>query len=335
MPSRRSDIPTYSELLDRTDAPPGSSWGVFGADDQLGTLNFLTEETAAHAARLVRAGRTYNLDYPLNTFVPSLSGTRPASEHSIFANGPNHRDDWLDSFYLQSTTQIDGWRHMRDPIYGFYGGVQDDLVVVDGPDLGIQLAAEKGIFARGVLVDLPRYFESIGRAYDPMGVMFIGPEDLDAALAFHGVRWETGDVLVLRTGWSSQYLGMTKEQQAEHRKNMVSPGLDQSREILAYLWDNQISMAVSDNIGVEAIPVRPDSVFFDANEPKPNSGMSHNGMLHRPVIALLGLLLGECWNLDDLADACAADGRYEFLLTAKPLDLIGAVGSPANAMAVK
>lgn len=70
-------------------------------------------------------------------------------------------------------------------------------------------------------------------------------------------------------------------------------------------------------------------------EEVPARGPSHNGMLHRPLIALLGLLLGECWKLDELAAACAADGRYEFLLTAKPLNLIGGVGSPANAMAVK
>src|SRR5437588_1465781 len=98
-------VPTYAELRRRTDAPPGSSWHLFGPDDQLGTLNFLTPETAVEAAALVRRGTVVNLDYPLNTFVPSLAGTRPATEHHIFSNNPNHRDDWVDSFYLQSTSQ--------------------------------------------------------------------------------------------------------------------------------------------------------------------------------------------------------------------------------------
>jgi hypothetical protein len=80
----------------------------------------------------------------------------------------------------------------------------------------------------------------------------------------------------------------------------------------------------SDNAGVEAYPV-------DPGEETPERGPSHNGMLHRPLIALLG----ECWKLEELAAACAADGRYEFLRTAKPLNLIGGVGSPANALAVK
>jgi hypothetical protein len=58
-------------------------------------------------------------------------------------------------------------------------------------------------------------------------------------------------------------------------------------------------------------------------------------MMHRPLIALLGMIIGELWKLDELAEDCAADGVYEFLLTAKPLNLKGGVGSPPNALAVK
>jgi hypothetical protein len=58
-------------------------------------------------------------------------------------------------------------------------------------------------------------------------------------------------------------------------------------------------------------------------------------MLHWPLIALLGMHLGELWRLDELADECAADGRYEFMLVAKPLNLLGGFGSPANAVAIR
>ena len=71
----------------------------------------------------------------------------------MFANNPNHRDDWLDSFYLQSTSQVDGLRHIRHPQHGFYGGVPDEAIDVGPPELGIQLLAEKGIAGRGVLLD--------------------------------------------------------------------------------------------------------------------------------------------------------------------------------------
>ena len=43
-------VPTYAELRERTDAPAGSSWGVFGEADHLGTLNFLTPERVRAAA---------------------------------------------------------------------------------------------------------------------------------------------------------------------------------------------------------------------------------------------------------------------------------------------
>jgi hypothetical protein len=45
--------------------------------------------------------------------------------------------------------------------------------------------------------------------------------------------------------------------------------------------------------------------------------------------------IGELWDLDHLADACAADERYECLLTVSPLPLVGGVGSPANAIALR
>jgi kynurenine formamidase len=224
---------------------------------------------------------------------------------------------------------------MRHPQHGFYGGVKDEVIAVGRPELGIQLVAEKGIVGRGVLIDLPRYFSAAGRDYDITTNQMIWPSDLDAALAAEGVALESGDILLLRTGWSGYYLGLSRQEQERFRRSVHAPGLGQSPEMVGYLWDHQVAMVASDNAGVEAHPVSPDSGFVIPGEEIPERGPSHNGMLHRPLIALLGLLLGECWKLDELAEACAADGKYEFLLTAKPLNLIGGVGSPANALAVK
>jgi len=333
-PGQRRRVPSFQELLDRQDAPPGSAWGVFGEGDQLGALNFITPEVTRAATSLVREGRVINLDYPLNTFVPSIAGTRPATEHHIFANNPNHRDDWIDSFYLQSTSQIDGLRHIRHPEYGFYGGVPDEAVTEDGPDLGIQLIAEKGIVTRGVLVDIPGYFAKVGGEYTPGARFAIRREHIDGALRLQGAAFQPGDVLVLNTGWAELYLSRDAEGRREQYR-AGSPGLHQSTAMLEYLWDNGISMVVSDNPGVEMFPVDPDSGFVYPDEPAPERGPVHNGMMHRPMLALLGLNLGECWKLDELTAACREDGRYAFLLTAKPLNLRGGVGSPPNAMAVK
>jgi kynurenine formamidase len=327
-----SSTPRYEELKRRTGAPPGSSWGVFGPDDQLGTLNFLTPRTALDGAALVKRGRVFNLDYPLNTFVPSLAGTRPPTEHHIFANNPNHRDDWVDSFYLQSTSQVDGLRHIRHPRHGFYGGVADDDITVGKPALGIQLLAEKGIVGRGVLLDVVRYFDDIGDPLTQGRPRGITPSELDGMARHFGVEIRSGDILLLHTGFAEHWLSATPEQRAARTG---SPGLHQSEEMLAWLWDHQIAVAAADNGGLEAFPVDPDSGWVDPDEPPPPRGPSHNGMMHRPLIALLGMIIGELWRLSELAEDCATDGVYEFLLTAKPLNLEGGVGSPPNALAVK
>ena len=57
--------------------------------------------------------------------------------------------------------------------------------------------------------------------------------------------------------------------------------------------------------------------------------------MHHDLIALLGFVLGELFALDELADDCAADGVYEFMVTSKVLNLVGGVGSPPNAVAIK
>ncbi|GAA3552248.1 cyclase family protein [Amycolatopsis ultiminotia] len=325
-------VPRYEELLRRTDAPPGSSWYLFGPDDQLGTLNFLTPATARDGAALVRRGRAFNLDYPLNTFVPSLAGTRPPTEHHIFSNNSNHRDDWLDSFYLQSTSQVDGLRHIRHPRHGFYGGVEDAEVAVGMPALGIQLLAEKGLVGRGILFDAVRHFAELGEPLKPDAPRGITPADLDAMAARFGVEVRPGDILLLHTGFAEHWIHATPQRRSARTGG---PGLHQSEEMLAWLWDHRISIAAADNGGLESFPVDPGSGWVDPDEPPPPRGPSHNGMMHRPLIALLGLIIGELWKLDELAEDCAADGVYEFLLTAKPLNLAGGVGSPPNAMAVK
>ena len=57
--------------------------------------------------------------------------------------------------------------------------------------------------------------------------------------------------------------------------------------------------------------------------------------LHIIMIVNAGIHLGEMWDLEALADDCAEDGVYEFLLVAPPLTITGSVGSPVNPQAIK
>lgn len=326
--------PSFEEL--GAAQPPETAWSLFGEGDELGTLNFQTDETRRRASTLIRRGTVFNLDYPLHAFEPFPSGTRPPSQHHLFSNNPWHFDDWVDSFYLQSTTQIDALRHVGNPVVGFYGGHTRDEIREDTATLGIQNYAEAGIVGRGVLLDVERHLAEVGRPIDQTQAYQITVDDLEATAAAQGVRFEDGDVLLFRTGWAEYCRsGMTADDRAAFKTGMRVPGLASTRAIVAWLWDHHFSLVAADNLGVEAFPYTADNDITLPDQAPPERGVDHNGGLHRPLIPQLGFALGEMWNLDALAADCAADGVYEFFLVAKPLNIRGGAGSPANALAIK
>lgn len=329
--ARDRHVPTYDELASAD--PPFSSWDVFGRDDELGTINLLTPGRVASAARLIRTGSRFSLDYPVNAFEPYPTGTRPATQHHVFANNEFHRDDWLDSFYLQSTSQIDALRHIGHPVHGFYNGFAAAQNTEASTRLGIHNWAEAGIAGRGVLLDIPRFFAAERREYDCETTVALDVATLDAIAEFQGVQLHGGDILLLRTGWAESYVAKTRQDRIEFNARNRSPGLAQREEILRWLWDHEVALIASDTPAVEADPVR-DSDFRVPGEREPERGVNHSGMLHRPLIALLGMAMGELWKLDDLAAHCAQYGRYDFFVTCKPLNILGGVGSPPNALAI-
>jgi hypothetical protein len=77
----------------------------------------------------------------------------------------------------------------------------------------------------------------------------------------------------------------------------------------------------TDNFAVEAVPPRlvEDGKAYER--------------LHEHCIFKLGIHLGELWRLDELNAWLEAHGRTRFLLTAAPLNLPGAVGSPVTPIA--
>jgi kynurenine formamidase len=321
-----NSIPTYAGLMSRSDGKPaGSSWGVFGEQDDRGTANFATPERLIEALKSIRRGKTIGLDYPVNAF--ELATGRKPARHTIFAKHEDARDDYLDGFFLQSTSHIDGLRHRRHHDHGFYNGVADGEIDVGTAALGVGKWADTPIAGRGVLVDIDAYHRKSGRTLDFEGGEAITVDLIDRVAAAQGVAFIPGDILLLRTGWARHYLAeATAEQREAHKTSLRSPGLLQSRATLEWLWDNQFSMVASDNIAIEALPVSPESPFRTATD---------GGMMHQDMIALLGLVLGELWDLDRLAADCHAEGTYDCFLTCKPLNLVAGVGSPANAIAIR
>jgi len=316
------EIPAYKDLpiIDKTG--DGHAWDVWGRDDQVGAVNFLTPAQVLVAARLVRKGRVINLNLPLNQPDPSPSHGREPYQHHVYTNRGG-RDDSLDSFYLQYSSQWDSLRHIRYREFGYWGGLQDEEV--DQGKLGIEHWAQHGIVGRGVFIDLPRYMERRGQPFDRHSTLAVDGAMLEAIAADEGVAFQPGDILLLRTGWLAWYLNLDRAAKAQLQGSLhpgegglTCPGLDAHRETAAWVWDHQIAALAADNPALEALPV-------DATV----------GFQHRRLIPLLGIAIGEFWFLEELAAECAADGQYDFMLVAAPLNLPGGVGSPANAYAIK
>jgi kynurenine formamidase len=318
------ELPRYDELPVFEKTGERYAWGAFGPDDQLGTVNLLTPERVLAAARLVRTGRVINLSLPLDTPSTLYDGeTRSGYKHRMTTNRGG-RDDMLDNFAMQGSTQWDGLRHVRYREFGYWGGLQDEDV--DGRGLlGIEHWARHGIVGRGVLIDAVRHYERLGRPLDATVRTPIGPADIEACAAAQGVALAEGDILLLRTGWLRWYQSLTPAEQEGLRGRLNPgeggldmPGLDPSAATAAWLWDRRVAAIAADNPALEALRV--DAAV---------------GFQHRRLIALQGMAIGELWDLEALAADCAADGVYEFMLVSAPLYVPGAVGSPANAYAIK
>jgi kynurenine formamidase len=276
------------------------------------------------ASRLVRKGKVINLSLPLDFPTTLYHGeTRSGYKHRMTVNRGG-RDDLVDNFAMQGSTQWDGLRHVRYREFGYWGGREDEDVDSKGL-LGIERWADHGIVGRGVLLDAARYFEQLGQPLDPNQRTCITGPQLEAIASKQGVSIEEGDIILLRTGWLSWFKTLTIDEQEKLRgrlnpgeDGLDMPGLDPATETAAWLWDKRIAAISADNPALEALRVHADV-----------------GFQHRRLIALQGMAIGELWELDPLAEDCAADNVYEFMLVSAPLNIPGAVGSPANAYAIK
>jgi len=320
-----NNLPSYDQLPVKEGAPQGSAWGLFGDDDQLGTINLLTPERVMEAARLVRKGAVFPLNLRIDQPNPPMFGRRAPEHHLLEIGGGIARDDYLDNFWPQASSQWDALRHVRHPQDGFYNGVKNEEVsLAEGSKLGIEHFARRGIVGRGVLLDLERHLRQQGTPLDPQSSTMIRKGTLDACAAAQGVEIEAGDILILRTGWLRWYL---EEATPEERQKISgvpaagafrAPGIGPADEIAEYLWNLHVAAVAADNPGVEPTPPHPGA-----------------GFMHFRLIPHLGIPMGELWYLEEMAADCAQDGIYEFMFTSAPLNVPGGAGSPPNALAIK
>ncbi|WP_461186708.1 cyclase family protein [Arthrobacter sp. Z4-13] len=318
--------PTFAELQNREGELAGTSWHLF-EDPRRGTPSFITPEDILRARNSIKTGMVHGLDYPADAFDPGMSLKRGAPRHTIYSSHPAHRDDYLDGYYLQGSSQIDGLRHRRADDVGFYNGTPDELIREGTPDLGIQEWAENPIAGRGVLVDLDGYRSRQGNPIDHAAGEPLSLDLVKEALEEQSATLLPGDILMIHTGWCEWFQALTPEEKQRMRDSRRATGIAQSTEFVAWVWDNQLSVIAADNFALECLPVVPGSPFLQ-------SAPNDHGMMHQQLLAKLGMPLGELWKLGPLARHMRATGRWDAFLSIKPLAITGATGSPANATAI-
>jgi kynurenine formamidase len=180
--------------------------------------------------------------------------------------------------------------------------------------LGIEILAEHGVQGRGVMIDLHHHFGRKHHAVTYEELMKLMDED--------EVEVEKGDMVCIYTGFADLLLEMRKKPDAK-LLHQTCTGLDgRDERLLQWISDSGLAVLVSDNYAVEIIPT-------SLSKPKPAALMP----LHEHCIFKNGIHLGEMWYLTKLASWLREHARNRFLLTAPPLRLPGAVGSPATPVA--
>jgi kynurenine formamidase len=313
-------LPLFDELPVTPGAPPHSAWGLWGKEDELGTLNLLTPARVASAARLVRTGKRFALNWQLELPSPPLF-RRESLQHRIKHRRPFVNDDVYLSYNPQSSSQWDGFTHYGNATYhGFYNGVTE-AQVTGGPDTrnGIHVWARRGIAGRGVLLDYQRWAASQGITYSPGERHEITAAALQATADAQGVQFQPGDILLVRSGWIAWYMHLNQQERiALAEVPHTAVGLAQGEETLRWLWNQHFAAVAGDTIAFEAYPAHPE-----------------HGFMHETLLALWGMPIGELFDLEALAEDSAADGGYEGFFTSAPLNTLGGVASPPNALMLK
>jgi len=339
--------------------PEGSNWGEFGADDQLGRLNLLSPAKVLEGIAEVREGRTFCLSLPLDypggnalnprrlppVIRPGIRNGKPFYTYRMEQEDPRYVDVFNDDvvmMHLQYSTQWDSLAHVgrlfdadgdgtAEPVFynGNRAGIDirgpetvDDCGILglfeprstsEASRLGIENVAQACMQGRAVMIDVHAHHGPQRRA--------IGYDDLMRMLETDEIDIRPGDMVCIHTGFAQAILDMRKTVDVDRLRSVESGLNGRDAKLLKWIDDSGLVALIADN---EAVEIRTPA---DAN-------CSCAALpLHEHCLFKLGINLGELWHLTPLAAWLRANERTAFLLTAPPLRLTGAVGSPATPIA--
>lgn len=312
-------VPSEEELLGFFDTL--SNWGRWGADDELGTLNYITPEVRRAAAAEVLTGRSIGCARPIvheagvpDVLIPpqrlmiATHDPTPQERAGSLAPVPSTASDYLlIAPHGVTTTHVDTLSHFSWQ-GKMYNGIDATAVgtLTGAARLGVETMSN-GVVTRGVLLDIARLKGRPWLEADE-GVF---PEDLEAAEQAQGVTVRSGDALFIHTGWYRRRVELGPYHERLHR-----PGFHAAA--LPWLHEREVAL-----------------IAADASQ---DVGPSGYRSLMQPVHAIgmvaMGLCIIDACDLEPLSEACAEVGKWSFMFALAPLNWPGATASPATPLAV-
>jgi len=304
------------------------NWGKWGANDEIGTLNYTTPDDIIAAARLVRQGKVISLALNFDqhgpqgakSAYPALGRINPLhvmlrTGTDAYAGVLDHRgiraaDDMV-VMPLQCGTQWDGLGHVFYENFMWNGYDCREVTSFGAQKCGIEKTKNKMV-GRGVFLDVAR---ALGKGALEDGYA-VTSADLEQTRKAQGVSVKRGDYVIVRTGQMERCLAAMSW---DGYPGGDAPGF--SFETLEWIHRTEIAAIASDTWGCE---VRPNETEAGINQP-----------WHWITIPIMGITMGEIFYLAELAQDCARDRVYEFMFVAPAIPITGAVGSPTNPLAIK
>jgi len=229
------------------------------------------------------------------------------------------------SFNTQCSSQWDSlchYGHQKTALY--YNGTKHDDVFENYESKEFPTLDawhdRGGVVGRGVFLDYKAWADQQGIVYDPTDRHVISIAELEAVAANEGVAFRQGDILIVRSGLVGLLSSKTEDEQAALQGKVTWTGVENTIDAARWIWNHHFAAVAGDTLAFEAYPPLPE----------------HNRILvlHQQLLSLLGVPIGELWDLEALSKHCAETKRYTFFLTSCPLNVTSGIGSPPNVLAI-
>ncbi|MFD3589561.1 cyclase family protein [Streptomyces sp. NPDC058683] len=295
-----------------------SNWKRWGADDERGTLNFITPEVVRKATASVVTGESFSLSMSLSLDGPQNGTGVPGrinpvrtmlAINTLMGDSPDsvaYSDDIVVT-PTQAATHWDALSHCSHR-GAMYNGIPADAIDASGATrLGIEAAGT--VVSRGILLDVARH-----QGVDVLPGRFpVTRAVLEAVEEAQGTPVEEGDIVLVRTGQVRHFLAADVP---SYRRPV--PALDHDAPL--FFHERRAAAAAIDNMPMELLPSNVEDVMLP---------------VHVLCLVMMGMIQGQNWVLEELASACARDGRYTFLLNATPERFLRSTGGLVNPVAIR